>query len=449
MKAKKGVKLLFIGAAVILLALIALSIILLLSFEKDLLELYVEKKFSREVTTQEVNFGLLSAISGVRARQIVISNRWTEDQIKAEEVIPDKSVFIRLDTLNFRFSLIPLLKRSLVIKTLWLQNPEIRLIRHPDGSLNISDLMSYDTLYAEDLPLSISANSIAVKDGTALLQDQISNHRYSIQDLYLDFFDICVDPDDLEKKNSLKTRMGFTLQSLFMPADSFAEEITADFKVKGSIQPFDLAVRSYDPSMHLNVETPEGKAAGFKLIKKIKNLPLLGEFGVTLDFLNDTLEWKKGSIVLRYSKGILEFSEGKLETQGYSMKYSGFYNTETSTLDAELELHLHKRHTKTLETAVNKKAESIIPADLKKHISPEELSNMIISNMLDEESRIQLGFKVSGSFSQPQISMVSPSPLVLTSALKKSLQDKLKSRGADLLEGKVKNLLEKIKKARK
>ena len=448
MRGKKGIKLSFIGIAVILVIFLSIIVVLLMSIDADLLESHIEKKFSREVTTQEVKLGLFSAISGVRAEQIAISNRWTEHKIETEEIIPEKSTFIRLDTLNFRFALFPLLKRSLIIKKLLLHDPEIRLIRYPDGSLNISDLISYNTLYAGDLPLSIKAQSIGVKNGTADLLDQMSGYRYSIQNLYLDFFDIHVDPADLENKNSLKARMNFTIQSQLMPADSFAEEVTASFIIQGNILPFDLSTQIYDPSIHLNVETPEGKVAGFKLIKKIKELQLLGEFGITLDFLSDTLAWKTGSLVVRYAKGILEFKDGELKSEGYSMKYSGFYYLESSSFAADLELLLHPKHTKTLEAAVRKKAESLIPGDLKKHISSDEISNAITVNMLNEEGRIQLGFKVSGSFSQPQISLTSPTSAVLTDAVKNTLQEKLKSRGTELLEGTVNRLLEKIKKAK-
>jgi hypothetical protein len=320
MRSRKGIKIISIGIALILVVFFIISAVLFMSLDADLLESYIEKKFSREVTTKEIKLGLFSSISGIRAKQVAISNRWTEQKIENEEIIPEKSTFIQLNTLNFRFAILPLLKRSLIIRELILYDPEIRLIRYTDGSLNISDLISYNTLYAGDLPLSIIAKSIGVKNGTADLQDIMSGHRYSVQNLYLDFFDIHVDPNDLKNKNSLKTRMNFTLQSLLIPNDSFAEEVSAQFITQGNIQPFDLSTQIYDPSIHLNIETPAGKVSGFKLIKKIKDLRLLGEFGVKLDFLNDTLEWKKGSLTLHYAGGILEFKDGELKSEGYSMK---------------------------------------------------------------------------------------------------------------------------------
>jgi hypothetical protein len=68
--------------------------------------------------------------------------------------------------------------------------------------------------------------------------------------------------------------------------------------------------------------------------------------------------------------------------------------------------------------------------------------------MLNEEGRIQLGFKVSGTFSQPQISMTSPTPDSLANAVKNTLQENLRSRGKELIEGTVKRLLEKIKEVK-
>jgi len=151
---KKIFKITWISAAILLGAVLVFALVLWLTVDADMIESALEKQLSRKVKIGRIKAGLFAAVSGISAERISISDRAEED------------VFMRLASLEFQFEFLPLLRRHLRVRALILEGPEIRLVRYPDGSLNVSDLMSPGPpgkeMEAGDLPLSLHIERIRV-----------------------------------------------------------------------------------------------------------------------------------------------------------------------------------------------------------------------------------------------------------------------------------------------
>ncbi len=81
---------------------------------------------------------------------------------------PDgQAIFLAAETLTFKLDLLPLLARRIAIHELALKAPTITVIRKPDGTFNISDLLEGG---GKELPLSL--HDLWLDQGTITFADR-------------------------------------------------------------------------------------------------------------------------------------------------------------------------------------------------------------------------------------------------------------------------------------
>jgi uncharacterized protein involved in outer membrane biogenesis len=125
---KRIFKIIGIISVILLAAIILFAVFVWLSVDADVIESALEKRLSRKVKIGEIKAGLFSAVSGIKAERLSISDRWDRERIESEEDIREEDVFMRLASLELRFEFLPLLRRHLRVRSLILKGPEIRLV---------------------------------------------------------------------------------------------------------------------------------------------------------------------------------------------------------------------------------------------------------------------------------------------------------------------------------
>lgn len=449
---KKVLKIIGITALCLVIAVVVLVFFIVRSLNADMIEKVMESHLSRKVQIQTFKAGLFSAVSGIKAEQITVSNMWEVSRIRSEQTIPENEVFLRAGSFKFQFSILPLLKKELKIQSFILEDPEIRLVRYADGSLNVSDLMqpkptAAEPMAAQDLPLSISIDRIAVSNGTVLLEDQSTGNRFKIHSLNVEVFDIRIDPQDLENFNSLQTKIDFIVESMFIQPGGFAQELNADFKAGGTIFPFDPSTGEPTPSFELRIESPSGLIQGSSLLKQINSIPLLEGYGLRLNLLDENLGWKEAIIEMNLQDNVLNIQKGRFHTGEYDLTYKGSYNLVDTELSADLELLLDPALNETAKSVIRKQANMVIRTDLKKYITEEDVAQTLISVMQNERQQIQLPLVVSGTLSSPKVKLKGPKAGALTAAFGQLVADRAKEAGRNVvkenIKGAIKSLIKK------
>ena len=100
--------------------------------------------------------------------------------LQATEPGPETVDFLRAEYIYATYRLLPLLRRKIEIDSVVLVSPQIRLIKHPDGTWNIGDIFAaYRTGGARN-----RLNKIAdaeIKDGELIITDQKARTNYSFE----------------------------------------------------------------------------------------------------------------------------------------------------------------------------------------------------------------------------------------------------------------------------
>ncbi len=101
---------------------------------------------------------------------------------------PDNSAdFVTIDHLTFRLDLLPLFRKQLVVHGLVADKPVIRLLRHKDGTFNITDLL--ESGGSKDAPLKIHQLKLKNADITftdSFLQQKVLITKLTATDLFME-----------------------------------------------------------------------------------------------------------------------------------------------------------------------------------------------------------------------------------------------------------------------
>jgi hypothetical protein len=451
LKTRKLFKIAGISAAVLIGIVLVIAVILWLTIDADLIESALEKQISREVEIGGIRAGVFSALTGFRVDQLSISHFRSPEQLGSEEKIPEEEIFMRLGSLRLNFEFWPLLRRQLRVHSVLIDKPEIRLIRYPDGTLNVSDLMAEGSadkeMGAGDLPLSVNIDRIRVSDGILLFEDQTDGSRYRIHGFDLEVYDIRIDPRNLNEHNSLRIRGTSSVESVLIPAGGFAQEVEAEFRMQGRVRPFDPVSGTPEPEVDLKVETPSGRIRGSELFASLRSSPLLDRFGITPDFLPEDLDWKDGSILLSVAGDVVRLEEGTFRLEGYGMHYGGTFDLESEAVDADLELLLDRDLNPPVRRTLAGQADAALRPDMKRYVSGDDIAQTLLSAMQDEDQQIRLLFQVSGTMNRPKARLKGPSSADLGAAVQDMVVERARAAGEravkETLTDKLKGLIKK------
>ncbi len=163
----------------------------------------------------------------------------------------------------------------------------------------------------------------------------------------------------------------------------------------------------------------------------------------TLDFLKEDLEWKKGHADITYGKELLTLSNGNLQTEDLQLTFSGKNHTGSGQIDLALGIQLDRRYTPALRSGIQKNVESRLPANVKKYVSAELITDQVMKRLVSADGRVNLAFTISGTFDKPSPKLVHPQLPSLDDLVKSAVQDYAQKNKGQLIE-KGKGLLQKL-----
>ncbi|MFO7865385.1 MAG: AsmA family protein [Candidatus Aminicenantes bacterium] len=408
MKKKKIIKGIGIGIAVIIMLLIAVSLFIYFTVDKSWVEEQMAKSLSRKVIIGNIQFSPFAAVAGIGIKNVVISDRMERERISELSEVPEESIFIRLDSGRLGVKLLPLLSRNLEVQEFLLTEPEIRVIRFADGSFNFSDLLQEEKAPVEE-PLEepgeplreVTLSRIAIEDGRVLFTDRMTDNIYEIGDFELTGEGIGTDPAGLNLQS------GFRAESRRLGGASFAENIQILLETEGQFESLLSGRENPIPPFRFIIRTPEGRAEGFKIFERLKNVSVLKEYFGGLDFLDEDLVWKKGSVIIAQKKGTVEFSDGELRVRDYRVAYEGLYQM-TGSLEVRAALTMPRSAAESLRDLLRRNLNTILTENLKKRIDIEELTTELMRPMMTEDGGIRFVFQIEGTPSDPSVGLIEP-----------------------------------------
>jgi hypothetical protein len=390
---KKIFKRALIAVAVLLLVAAGISLYIYLTVDKDWLEDRLEASLLRKVTIQDIRFSPFSAVAGIQVAGVEVSNRMEEERIERISTVPPDQLFVRMESGRIRFRLLSLLSRSLDIREIVLDEPEIRVLRHPDGSFNFSDLIP-----AERSETNIIISRISISSGRASLVDRISGNSYEISD-----FDLSGE----KSGHDLNVRADFRIQAQRLRAPKFARDLNVQFEIEGTLAALLYPQGTTLPPFRLDVHTPKGWIEGFLIFERIKQVPVLKDYFGPLDFLGENIEWEGGGLEVSQKEGTIRISEGEIKVEDYRFTYDGTLEN-SGVMDVRAVLILPKEMTETFRNILRSNLNELLSENLKKRISVDKIAGELVKPLIQGNDQIRLTFRIGGTAADPRVSLEAP-----------------------------------------
>lgn len=263
-----------------------------------------EQSLHRSITLGEVKVGLFS---GIELHDLAVG--------EPEGGEP----FVAADRVLLRFQWLPLLSKQVVIDEVALERPLIRLIRHADGSFNISDLLAPKPAGApsgkagEDKggePLSVLVTVAKIHGGRLVLVDRQIAATSELTELELD-------ASGISRDGTVPVKLSARLQGASLKVDGAVRPLQKHGKVNIDLQGLDaLAFEPYfrgkvpgklsrllldlkgEFDLQGRVVTARGKLAGRELnlfllavpTAPLQNATVNADYDVSLDLERDCLD---------------------------------------------------------------------------------------------------------------------------------------------------------------
>lgn len=174
---KIGAGLLAFAGVVLMVLLVLVKLFVTPERVKAVVLPLVEQSLHRQITLGEIKVGLFS---GIELQNLAVSD--------PGEDLP----FVAAERVLLRFQWLPLLAKRVVIDEVAMKQPRIRLIRRPDGTFNISDLLTPKTAEhpsatttpaGESTPLHVLVTTAQVDNGRLTLVDRQVNATTELSEL--------------------------------------------------------------------------------------------------------------------------------------------------------------------------------------------------------------------------------------------------------------------------
>jgi len=428
-------------AGTVLVIIVAASIAIMVIVDREFIEEQMEGALNRHVTIKDIDVGIFSAVSGIGVEGVNISNFKTGKQLAALKGKPvaKGDLFVGLESFKFRVSFVPLLKKQFVLKELVLYGPEINVVRDKKGRFNFDDLVQPKKLTkeeraelakkqeqerlkqiedakkgpsaplsADDIPIKITIGKVGLEDGSLNFTDLGLKQRFSVYDLTALVHSININPDDLDKGNSVKLDIGMGMKTVGGTASGSVKSFDIVLSLNGTVKPFDLKTRLLDPEVSLKAASPRGEVTGLQIFEGLKSVEQLSKYCGKLSFLQDTVKWEKAGVSAWYKGGTLKLSDGKIKTGEFDLDFSGTMNINSMAINYDMDMVLAEKHGKTIRSGIEKNAKKAIPAGSAKIVKPADIADAAMKPLLNEKGRVLLGYKVTGTMSSPKTRLVRP-----------------------------------------
>ncbi len=214
-----------------------------------------EKSLHRRIDLGEIRVGLFS---GIELHGLTIGDPGASEP------------FVAADRVHLRFQWLPLLSKRVVVDEVSLERPRIRVIRQPDGTFNVSDLLSppeavpaaapeQDATAAGKASLDLLVSAARIRDGSLTLVDRQVGATIDLQAVELDAAGI-------SREGEIPVRLAARLQGAQLSAEGVVRPRQKSGRLAVDLQGLD--VPAFEPYFR-------GKVPG-KLSRLL--LDLKGEF---------------------------------------------------------------------------------------------------------------------------------------------------------------------------
>lgn len=464
--------------AVILILIAAAGIFIMVKVDKAFIASWMSGVLNRHVYIEKIDAGILSVVSGVEIRNVVISNFKTPEQLTAlaGKPVAAGDVFTGMESLRFKVMILPLLQKQFVLKELVLYSPVVNLTRSKEGALNCDDLIKSKKispadkadlkkgkeaevkkeakpLAADDIPVAIAVGEIGVKNGVINYYDGALDQRFQIYKLTTLAYDINVDPKDLEKKDDIKLKIAMGLKTAGPMKTGSVQSFDITMEATGKVIPFDIKTRRLTPEALVHISFPDGQITGLQIFNAVAAIPVLGDYlAENISFLKGKQEWKgskSAGVDIRYKAGKAELSNGKLDLKEANLLFRGAVNTESKALDMTLDMVMKKEINDAVKKGlVQKLDEAIKTPEVKKYADSGKLAVTVMQPLLNKDGMIDLKFKVGGTTKKADVKLTQPQLDSLNNVIKKSVGNIAtevgKTAGKQLMEEGRKKLMDDV-----
>ncbi len=462
----------------ILLLFIIASVVILLMVNKKMVEKQIEKALHRHVTIEEVSVGIFSVVSGIEVKNVALSNYKSDAQLKALEGKPVRDVFVSLKKLNLKLKFLPLLQKKFELNEFVLYNPTINVVRYRSGAYNFSDLLQPKKLTpeerkelakkkaekekkgekdepftAETIPLAITVGKMGVQGGTVNYLSAKTGQRFQLYNLEAKVYAVDIDPENLEKRNSLKIFLKTGIKTVGPSRTGSVKTFDLGLRADGVVKPFDLKSKQINPEVSAKVHMPYGSITGLQIFNAIANMEKLQKYiGNSLDFMKGTFSWKESKaayVDIWYKGNIIKFSNGRIPTKEGDVAFEGTTNYKTTAINLMIDMILSEKRTGIIKTGLRKQVESAlkkmgIDKYVDKQKTPEKVATVGMEPLINKDGRVYFRFNMTGSLSNPKPTLTHPELKSLDLMIKSVVGDVIKEVGKDAAKKAVEDGLKKL-----
>lgn len=457
-----------IGAIVLLVVLASVAIMLIV--DKDMIASQMEGALNRHVTIGDISVGIFSVISGIEVEDVKISNFKSPERLEALQGKPvaENDLFVGLKAFRFRVSFLPLLSKRFVLRELVLYEPKINVIKYRSGAYNFDDLITpgkgeevkeekkeapSKPFTADDLPVGITIGKVGVERGVLTYIDSGLGQTFQVYGLTVLVHSIEIDPDALDKKNSVGLRIGMGIKTVGKVQTGSVKSFDIGFAVNGKVIPFDRKTRIANPEISARVGLPYGNMTGLMIFEKIKSIDALAKYSGKLDFLKKDITWKNAHVNVWYKGGTAKLSDGRIKTDDFELEFGGMTNIHSKTIGLDVDMTLDEKHGDAIKSGIEKNARKVIKGKVKDYVKAESVAETAFKRLVNDEGRVYLRYRVSGTLSDPDTKLLHPrlpslGDMVADAAggVKDIAKEKAKDAGKKVADEAQKKLKKKLKK---
>jgi hypothetical protein len=453
--------------AVIVVLVMAAGIIFYLTVDKAFIESRMSSALNRHVTIEKIDISLLSIVSGLEVKNLVVSNFKTPEQIAAlaGKPVEQGDLFAAIEMFRFKLKFLPLLKRQIVVKELLIISPVINLFTNREGVLNIDDFFKSKQqpvgeknkeaahpaarpLGADDLPVTVAVGEIGMKDATVNYRDAQCDQTFQVYNFTALLHDIRIDPKELEKKNEMKLKFGMNVKTVGSLKTGSIQNFDVKLDAAGKVIPFDLQTRLLNPEVLVRVDMPAGQITGLQIFNAVTQVPILSEYlGDHLSFLKGSQKWsasKESGMDLRYKADQADIKNGRLDLAHAKILFDGGMNLVSKAMDMNLGVVLNKEINESVQMSLVKKIDALVKSPrMKEHFDSASLARTAIKPLLNNEGFINLGAAVGGTTQKPVVKLVRPQLGSLDVIVRDAAAGVAIEAGKDAVKGVTKQYLKK------
>jgi uncharacterized protein involved in outer membrane biogenesis len=142
------------------------------------------------------------------------------------------TVFASVNNVKVALAVMPLLKKELVVDTIYVDGANANVIKHKDGTFNFSDLLSKDDTKSEDIKFNVQG--INITNSQVSYSDELANAQYAINQLNMQSGSIeLAKAFDLKTDFKIKATQPMVDASVNLAGNFFADTENKHFVVKG------------------------------------------------------------------------------------------------------------------------------------------------------------------------------------------------------------------------